>query len=116
MTKRRNVGEEIIEGMEEAIGYMRGKKTRVAVHKVEIPDEINVRAIRAKLKLTRQEFADSFGFSIRTLQHWEQGDRRPHGSARILLLLLQRDPVTIEGILRNTKRMRTKRTHRDHAA
>lgn len=116
MTKRRNVGDEIIKGMEEAIGYMRGKKTRVAVHKVEIPDELNVRAIRQKLKLTRQEFADSFGFSIRTLQHWEQGDRHPHGPARVLLLLLQRDPVTIAGILRNTKRIRSKRTQRDAAA
>jgi putative transcriptional regulator len=110
MTKR-NIGNEIIKGMEEAIGYMRGKKTRVTIHKVEIPDEINVRAIRKKLKLTRQEFADRFGFSIRTLQHWEQGDRHPHGPAKVLLLLLQREPTTIEGILRNTKKDRLKRSH-----
>jgi putative transcriptional regulator len=114
MTKRRNVGDEIIKGMEEAVGYMRGKKTRVAIHKVEIPDEINVKEIRQKLKLTRQEFADSFGFSIRTLQHWEQGDRHPHGPAKILLFLLQCEPVTIAGILRHAGKMR--RRHRGEAA
>jgi putative transcriptional regulator len=112
MTKRRNIGDEIIKGMEEAIGFVRGKKTRAAVHKVEIPDEINVRAIREKLNLTRQEFADRFGFSMRTVQHWEQGNRHPHGPSRILLLLLQREPATIEGILKHTKKERSKKTHR----
>lgn len=115
MTKR-NIGNEIIKGMEAAIGYMRGKKTRVAVHKVEIPDEIDVRAIREKLKLSRQDFADRFGFSIRTVQHWEQGNRHPHGPARVLLLLLQREPSTIEGILRHVKKERSKKSHRKEAA
>jgi putative transcriptional regulator len=115
MTKR-NVGNEFIKGMEEAIGYMRGKKTRVAVPKAEIPNEIDVRAIREKLKLSRQQFADRFGFSARTLQHWEQGDRHPHGPARVLLLLLQREPTTIERILRHTKKDRPKKQHRKEAA
>src|SRR5471030_1833307 len=100
MTKR-NIGNEIIKGMEAAVDHMRGKKIRVAVHKVEIPSEFDVRAIREKLKLSRQEFADSFGFSARTLQHWEQGNRTPHGPARVLLLLLQREPTVIAKILRN---------------
>jgi putative transcriptional regulator len=78
---------------------MRGKKTRAVTHKVEIPESIDVRAIRQHLHLSRQVFADRFGFSARTLQHWEQGHRRPHGAARILLLLLQRDPETIENLL-----------------
>lgn len=115
MTKR-NIGNEIIKGMGKAVGYMRGKKTRVAIHKVEIPDKINVRKIREKLKLSRQDFADSFGFSIRTVQHWEQGDRHPHGPARILLLLLQREPTTIEGILRHVKKEQSKKPHRKEAA
>jgi putative transcriptional regulator len=96
----RNIGNEIIQGMTEAIEYIRGNTGVAKVHKVEIPNEIDVREIRKKLKLSRKEFADSFGFSSRTLQHWEQGDRSPHGSARVLLLLLQREPATIAKILR----------------
>jgi len=41
--------------MEDAVGYMRGKKPRVAVHKVEIPSDVDVRAIREKLHLSRQD-------------------------------------------------------------
>jgi putative transcriptional regulator len=103
MTKR-NIGNEIIQGMTEAIKYIRGNETGAVVHKVEIPSEIDVKSIRESLKLSRQEFADSFGFSARTLQHWEQGDRNPQGPARVLLLLLQREPRTIAKILRNDKK------------
>ena len=102
MTKR-NIGDEIIQGMTEAIEYIRGNEAGAVVHKVEIPDEIDVKSIREELNLSRQEFADSFGFSARTLQHWEQGDRNPHGPARVLLLLLQREPNIIAKILRNDK-------------
>lgn len=98
MTKR-NIGNEIIQGMEDAVKHMRGKKTRAVVHRVAIPDNIDVKKIRKKLHLSRQEFANRFGFSARTLQHWEQGDRRPQGAARVLLLLLQREPEMIENIL-----------------
>lgn len=103
-TKKRNIGDEIIQGLEDALKYVRGEKVNVRAHKVEIPDDIDVKAIRKKLSLSRQEFADSYGFSIRTLQHWEQGNRHPHGPARVLLLLLQREPRIIQSILLNDKR------------
>lgn len=96
----RNIGNEIIQGMTDAIEYIRGNAGSVKINKIEIPNEIDVRRIRENLKLSRKQFADSFGFSSRTLQHWEQGDRAPHGSARVLLLLLQREPATIAKILR----------------
>ena len=99
MSAKRNIGNEIIQSMEEAVDYMRGKKTRAIVHKVKIPDKINVKSIRENLNLSRPAFAGRYGFSSRTLQHWEQGDRKPQGAARVLLLLLQREPETIEKIL-----------------
>ncbi|MES2216874.1 MAG: helix-turn-helix domain-containing protein [Pseudomonadota bacterium] len=99
MSKKKNVGDEVIKSMKEAVDFMRGKKTSAVIHKVKIPDKIDVKLIRKNLNLSRQDFADSFGFSIRTLQHWEQGNRRPQGPAKILLLLLQRDPKTIRNIL-----------------
>jgi putative transcriptional regulator len=100
MTKaKRNISNEIIQEMENAVSFMRGKKARAVVHKVKIPDNIDVKKIRQKLHLSRQKFADKFGFSVRTLQHWEQGDRHPQGPARVLLVLLQRDPVAIASIL-----------------
>lgn len=44
---------------------------------VHIPQEIDVKAIRAKLGITQHEFAARFGFSIKTLRHWEQKQRVP---------------------------------------
>jgi putative transcriptional regulator len=116
MAKKRNIGSEIIEGLENSIKYMRGHKTGVRVHKVEIPDDIDVKTIRKKLSLSRQEFADCYGFSIRTLQHWEQGNRHPHGPARVLLLLLQREPQTIQNILLKDKRKTRVHKHQNEAA
>lgn len=115
MTKKRNIGNEILEGLNESIKHIRGKKTGARAHKVEIPDNINVKNIRKKLKLTRQEFADCYGFSTRTLQHWEQGNRHPHGPARILLLLLQREPQVIQNILLKNKK-KTRIHKQDEAA
>ena len=37
-----------------------------------------IKAIRHKFGLTQKQFAEKLGVSIRTLQHWEQGDRNPN--------------------------------------
>ncbi|HSW69451.1 MAG TPA: type II toxin-antitoxin system MqsA family antitoxin [Gammaproteobacteria bacterium] len=111
MSAKRNIGNEMIQSMQDAVKYMRGKKKKAVTHKVVIPDIIDVKSIRKNLNLSRPEFADRYGFSSRTLQHWEQGDRRPHGAAKVLLVLLQREPEVIEQILNPTKKTKaSKRT------
>ena len=47
--------------------------------KVYNPPLPDVKAIRKKLKLSQAEFASRFGFSVRTVQQWEQGARFPTG-------------------------------------
>ena len=91
--------DDLVEGLHEAIGYAEGKR-RLKTHQVQIPQEIDVRGIREQLHLSREAFAREFGVSARTLQHWEQGDRQPHGPARVLLLLLQRAPEVVSTILK----------------
>lgn len=112
MSAKRNIGNEMIESMQDAVKHMRGSNKKKAItHKVIIPDVIDVKLIRKNLKLSRPEFADRYGFSSRTLQHWEQGDRRPHGAAKVLLVLLDREPKLIEQILNPTiKNKASKRT------
>jgi len=48
----------------------------------QVPD---VQALRRKLGLSQSEFAARFGFSVRTVQEWEQGRALPDRPARILL-------------------------------
>ena len=62
------------------------------VLKPQVPD---VQAIRRKLRLSQSEFAARFGFSVRTVQEWEQGRAVPDRPARILLRVIDKSPKTV---------------------
>ena len=53
---------------------------------------INVRAIRLATGMTQAQFASVYEFSVRTIQEWEQGSKRPSGPARTLLRAIKGDP------------------------
>jgi putative transcriptional regulator len=93
------VGDSIRRGLEEAVAYARGEADPSA-YRVHVPPRIDVRAIRAKLGMTQQEFAASFGFSINTLRHWEQGKRQPEGPTRAYLRVIERAPRAVQKALR----------------
>lgn len=84
MTKKRNIGQELLEGVR---AIKRGKGRRVTVN---LPK--NVRAIREKVGLSQSAFAALLGVSTRTLQEWEQGRRTPTGPAYALLRVAERHP------------------------
>ena len=76
------VADSIRRGLEQAVAYARGEAD-AAGYRIHVPPEVDVRAIRAKLGMTQEEFATRFGFSVGALSQWEQGRRRPEGSTRI---------------------------------
>jgi putative transcriptional regulator len=49
--------------------------------------------------MSQAEFADYFGFSVRTLQEWEQGRSAPRGVAKNFLILLQQEPELVRNVL-----------------
>jgi len=63
----------------------------------DLAPEIDVRAIRRAAAMTQAEFAAAFEFSLRTLQEWERGAKKPSGPARTLLRAIKGDP---EGVRR----------------
>jgi putative transcriptional regulator len=63
------------------------------------PPVPNVKAIRQKLGLSQAAFAHRFGFSVRTVQQWEQGRAVPDRPARILLRVIETDPQAVEHAL-----------------
>ena len=70
---------------------------RPGVPKVDLPsgDDLDVQAIRLAsrgISATQRTFADAIGVPVKTLRNWEQRRRRPTGPARVLLMLVQRDP------------------------
>ena len=93
------IADSIKRGLQEAIAYADGTADKGG-YGVHVPAEVNVKAIRAGLGMSQQEFAGRFGFSVNTLRHWEQGTRVPDGSARAYLLVIQRAPKAVQEALR----------------
>ncbi len=83
---------ELEASLKEGMSILRGSEQPSRTFALEAPD---VKAIRAALKLTQQQFAALMGISTRTLQNWEQGRRAPEGPARVLLMVAARNPQAV---------------------
>lgn len=58
----------------------------------DMAPEIDVRAIRRAAGMTQAQFAAAYKFSLRTVQEWERGAKKPSGPARTLLRAIKADP------------------------
>jgi putative transcriptional regulator len=67
--------------------------------KVRIMVPTDVKAIRAKFGLSQQRFAKTFALNLATLRDWEQQRRMPHGPARTLLQIIDREPDAVRRAL-----------------
>ncbi len=95
-----NVGNSLLKGAQEALNYARGDKQGARTHqKVKIPLQIDVCNIRMSLDMSRAEFSDKFGFSLRTLEKWERGERLPQGPARAYLTVIAKNPRAVQKAL-----------------
>ena len=95
MTKRRTaVGREVEEGLGEVLAHVRGE-VDLPCRIVDDPSAQRIRALRKRMKLSRQKFADRFGLDVRALQDWEQGRRVPDRAARVLLTVIDREPEVV---------------------
>ena len=59
------------------------------------PSAAQVRALRSRLGLSQAQFARRFGFTVDTLQQYEQGRRVPSGPASTLLRVIASDPEAV---------------------
>jgi putative transcriptional regulator len=84
---KRDIGQELLEGMR---AIKAGEGQRVAV---QIPGD--VKEIRSKMALSQSSFAGILGVSVRTVQEWEQGRRKPSGPAASLLRIAERHPEAL---------------------
>ena len=85
--------------VEEARDIRKRGLTGQRVHRVAVPDEVDVAAVREQLGLTQAEFAARFGFGLRAVQQWEQGKRRPEGPARVLIAMTAADHKAVGRLL-----------------
>lgn len=81
----------LLASAQEALAIAKGKvaPARTFTYEIEVPD---VQAIRKKTGLSQVEFAKKLKISFKTLQNWEQGRRKPTGTAIVLMNLINKDP------------------------
>lgn len=85
----RDIGQEILDGIREIKAYKAGKgNLRTTQLKEPAPPHV----IRQRLKLSQAAFAGLMGVSLRTVQDWEQGRRKPSGPAEALLRIADQRP------------------------
>jgi putative transcriptional regulator len=90
-------GERILKAAQEALAIAEGKlREGFIVHE---PTPVDVKALRARLKMSQDRFARAFGLPKRTVQDREQGRRRPEGAARVLLKVIEREPDAVRRAL-----------------
>jgi putative transcriptional regulator len=85
----RDIGQEVLEGIREVKAHKAGEitlRTRI------LTEPSQPQAIRAKLNLSQSAFAGLMGVSLRTVQDWEQGRRKPSGPAAALLRIAEQKP------------------------
>lgn len=67
------------------------------------PSPEQIRALRAHLGLSQSQFARRFGFTVDTVQQYEQGRRTPSGPASTLLRVIEADPDAVVRALKVRK-------------
>ena len=90
MEKGRDIWQEVLDGVRE-IQAGKGKKVSVS-----LPPASRVRQATG---LSQVEFAKVLGVSVRTLQDWEQGRRKPSGAAATLLKIAEKHPTLLREAL-----------------
>ena len=86
---KRDIGQEILDGIREIKAF---KADQVVLRTHTLKEPVSPQVIRAKLKLSQSVFAGLMGVSLRTVQDWEQGRRKPSGPAEALLRIAEQKP------------------------
>lgn len=89
---KKELFDELVDSLREGGAILRGERKASRTFRFEGPD---VRRLREKHGLSQSRFATLMGISVGTLRNWEQGRRKPEGSARILLRVVERHPEAV---------------------
>ncbi len=73
--KRTNMGREVEAALEEVVAHVRGE-IDLPCRILDDPSARRILAIRKRMKLSRQKFADRFGLDARALQDWARTQRQ----------------------------------------
>jgi putative transcriptional regulator len=64
-----------VDGLREGLAEM-----KAGIGRINTPEQILLRTVRAKIKLPQQKFAEIIKTPVSTLRDWEQGRFKPSGA------------------------------------
>lgn len=85
----------IMDGLQEALAYTKGKAAAETFARKRSLPTVNVASLRATLSMTQKAFAETLGVSCRTVEAWESGKSTPTPTAKKLMFLIQEDPSLV---------------------
>jgi putative transcriptional regulator len=88
--KRTRLGLALEESAKEILAHVKGE-TKLPARRIVLPDEVDVKLIRSRTRMSQAEFARAFYINPRTLQEWEQGRRKPDATSRAYLAVIARN-------------------------
>ncbi len=100
-----DVGDEdfnrVMAGLEEAKAIIAGTAAAGSyrLRQVQVPEVVDVKAIRARTGLSQVGFARRYGFSAGAVRDWEQKRKPPEKANRLLLTIIDRRPDVIDELL-----------------
>ena len=89
-------GSRILSSVRNARSAARGEGGELVLH---VPENVDVKAVRGRTGLSQKAFALRYGFSLAAVCDWEQHRRRPEQAARVLLMVIDRDPEAVDRAL-----------------
>jgi putative transcriptional regulator len=84
--------DKLVSSIKEAGEIKAGRKAPSRAYEIKPPE---IKKVRKKLNISQNEFALMIGVSVRTLQNWEQGRRKPEGPAKALLRIASKNPGVV---------------------
>lgn len=98
--KKRNLFDEMMQGVDEMAAHREGKITLRQVEVDEKPTPTvtaeEIVALRKKMHMSQRVFAMRIRTSTETLRNWEQDKSKPNAQAALLIRLVERYPDMTE--------------------
>ena len=87
---RTELGITLEQSAREILAHVKGDAL-LPTRRIVLPDEVDVKRIRTKARMSQAEFARAFCINPRTLQEWEQGRRKPDATSRAYLAVIAKN-------------------------
>ena len=88
--RRTRLGLALEQSAKEILAHVKGD-ARLATRRIVLPDEVDVKRIRTRARMSQAEFARAFCINPRTLQEWEQGRIKPDATTRAYLAVISKN-------------------------